>query len=79
MAGVLPDAVRWRAGKENVGWQFQDAVIARLLAEAGSLLTTGLQPFVEADQLALAVSANKGDLAVATGKTMSYLDSRRPR
>lgn len=73
MASVLPDAVRWRVGKEHVGGQFEDAVIARFLAESGSLLTTGLQPFVKSDRLAMAESPSRDAKAVATRTTMIYL------
>jgi len=75
MAGVLPDAVRWRSGKEHVGGQFEDAVIARFLTESGSSLTAGLQPFVKSDRLAMAESPSRDAKAVATRTTMIYLRS----
>jgi asparagine synthase (glutamine-hydrolysing) len=73
MVGVLPDAVRWRSGKEHLGGQFEDAVIERFLAESGSSLTTGLEPFVKSGRLAMAESHDRDALAVATRTTMSYL------
>lgn len=33
MAGLLPDTVRWRVGKEHVGWEFEEALIASGLME----------------------------------------------
>jgi asparagine synthase (glutamine-hydrolysing) len=30
MAGKLPDAVRWRRGKEHLGWDFTQALMARM-------------------------------------------------
>jgi asparagine synthase (glutamine-hydrolysing) len=33
MAGRLPDAVRWRTGKEHLGWAFTSALIAKGKAE----------------------------------------------
>ncbi len=73
MVNVLPDAVRWRVGKEHVGGQFEDAVIARFHAGSGGALSKGLQTYVRPDRLTLAESPHQGDLAVATRITMSYL------
>ena len=33
MGGLLPDAVRWRVGKEHIGWEFEDALVASGLIE----------------------------------------------
>ena len=43
MAGQLPDAVRWRRGKEHLGWYFTRA----LMDEAGYLTGRGEEPNIE--------------------------------
>jgi len=73
MAGLLPDAVRWRVGKEHVGWLFEEAVTACWLAGARPGWVDELHPFVRTERLT-AIDAPQDDrLAVATQKTLSYL------
>ncbi|PKP94878.1 MAG: hypothetical protein CVT75_03645 [Alphaproteobacteria bacterium HGW-Alphaproteobacteria-14] len=73
MAGLLPDAVRWRVGKEHVGWLFEDAVVAPWLDEAEPGWADGLRPFVRSERLTAADAAQHDQLAVATQKTLRYL------
>jgi asparagine synthase (glutamine-hydrolysing) len=54
MAGRLPDAVRWRRGKENLGWAFTAALMTRMKdrlrldAETDAHL---ISPYVDAEAL----------------------------
>jgi asparagine synthase (glutamine-hydrolysing) len=50
MAGRLPDAVRWRRGKQHLGWDFTQALMARMkermridIAAKENMLTSYLQ------------------------------------
>ncbi|MDZ4275501.1 MAG: asparagine synthase-related protein [Erythrobacter sp.] len=72
MAGLLPDAVRWRVGKEHVGWLFDDAVVAHWLGGAKPGWHNELHPFVRSARLTAIDAARHGRLAVATQKTLSY-------
>lgn len=73
MAGRLPDSVRWRTGKEHVGWRFDDAMNAHWLAQAGSGWSRQLAPFVHEKRLTVAESSRNDELAVATRMTLGYL------
>lgn len=53
MAGLLPDSVRWRCGKEHLGWTFTSTLL-QARAESFSQLTQNpalLRPFVSAKGL----------------------------
>lgn len=73
MAGVLPDHVRWRVGKEHVGGQFEDAVIAHFLGQAPSTWTSDLHPFILPERLASLGSHHDGQMRVATNLSPIYL------
>lgn len=73
MAGLLPDSVRWRVGKEHVGGLFQQAAVAHWLNQAAPQWLDGLRPFVRSDRLTLAASPSRDELAVATKTELSYL------
>ncbi len=50
MAGWLPDAVRWRRGKEHLGWTFTGALMARMPARMQHDIEAGwdlILPFVD--------------------------------
>ena len=51
-AGLLPDVVRWRRGKEHLGWAFNAALIEQALGAAlpsfGADLTR-LRPYIDLD------------------------------
>lgn len=70
MAGKLPDAVRWRRGKEHLGWDFTRALMEGTVAVLRERLDTNLQslaPFVNMDALIQARDAYfiRGELAHA--------------
>ncbi len=73
MAGLLPDAVRWRTGKEHVGWMFEEALAARWLAETGPKWDSGLEKLVSPEWLTAAQSTRFDELAVATRISLGYL------
>lgn len=73
MAGLLPDAVRWRTGKEHIGWQFNEALFAHWHGDADTNWPSQLQEFVRSERLTLAASPRQDHLAVATRMTLSYL------
>lgn len=73
MAGRLPDSVRWRTGKEHVGWRFDDAMNAHWLAHADADWPKRLAPFVDEKRLVVAESSQNDELAVATRMTLGYL------
>lgn len=70
MAGKLPDVVRWRRGKEHLGWDFTRALMEGTAAVLRERLDTNLQslaPFVNMDALIQARDAYfiRGELAHA--------------
>jgi asparagine synthase (glutamine-hydrolysing) len=70
MAGKLPDAVRWRRGKEHLGWDFTRALMEGTAAVLRERLDTNLHslaPFVNMDALIQARDAYfiRGELAHA--------------
>ena len=73
MAGRLPDGVRWRTGKEHVGWRFDDSMHAHWLTRTASGWTRRLAPFVDEKRLTVAESSRNDELAVATRMTLGYL------
>ena len=73
MAGRLPDGVRWRVGKEHVGWRFDDAAFSHWQAQSGDDWLTSLTPFVRSDRLDVARGGRTDELAVATRMTFRYL------
>lgn len=73
MAGLLPDAVRWRTGKEHVGHMFETALTDHWLARADRQWLSHLQGFVRPERLTLAETTQNDELAVATRITLSYL------
>lgn len=73
MDEILPNAVRWRTGKEHVGWQFEEAVSGHWLAEARPEWPGTLRRFVRPEQLLIADSPKDDELAVATRMTLGYL------
>lgn len=75
MAGLLPDSVRWRVGKEHVGWQFGAQLFTHFLAKSNTSPAEEMHRWVRADCLRLAESQANGDLAVATKTSLSYLQT----
>ena len=73
MAGLLPDPVRWRTGKEHVGYMFETALTDHWLARADRHWPARLQGFVRPERLTLAETTQNDELAVATRITLSYL------
>jgi asparagine synthase (glutamine-hydrolysing) len=73
MAGLLPDQVRWRTGKEHVGWRFDEALSAHWLARVDPGWSRRMAPFVHEKRLTVAESGQNDELAVATRMTLGYL------
>ncbi|MFN4020346.1 MAG: asparagine synthase-related protein [Erythrobacter sp.] len=73
MAGLLPDEVRWRTGKEHVGWIFEEALVNHWLAEPGQHWDAILQQYVSPERLTLVQTSRLDELAVATRICLSYL------
>lgn len=73
MAGLMPDAVRWRIGKEHIGWQMQEALEAHLARRDGNAGFAELQGYVSQNHLTVANASRSDDLAVATRMTLRYL------
>lgn len=73
MAGLLPDAVRWRVGKEHLGWQFEEALAARWLACAPPDWETAIAPFVRPDLLTANNCRRTDTIAVEAILVSSYL------
>lgn len=44
MKGMLPDAVRWRRGKENLGWTFTNALILGQRKQLKQAVGEGMEP-----------------------------------
>jgi asparagine synthase (glutamine-hydrolysing) len=74
MKGLLPDAVRWRVGKEHIGWRFEEAMVAYWLAEAHNGLAPELERFVRPALLKHYGSTLPREFAVATTKAVGYLE-----
>lgn len=73
MAGIVPDAVRWRVGKEHVGWEFEDAVFAHCSAKSDTPWSLHLRNYVKPERLTLADGPHQDELAVATRVSLRYL------
>jgi asparagine synthase (glutamine-hydrolysing) len=73
MAGLLPDAVRWRTGKEHLGWQFEEAVAARGFAQLASGWEAPLTPFIRPEMLERKVLSSNGEIALARRNSLFYL------
>ena len=53
MAGRLPDAVRWRRGKEHLGWIYTEALVGRAPQTLGRVIEDNrelLEPYVDIDR-----------------------------
>lgn len=64
MVGRLPDAVRWRTGKEHLGWAFTSALIAKMKADVTLPMEANralIAPYVNSDGARLAGNANFAD------------------
>jgi len=73
MAGLLPDAVRWRVGKEHLGWQFEEALAARWLACARPDWEKAIAPFVRPDLVTPSDCRRTDTIAVESRLVSSYL------
>jgi len=71
MAGLLPDAVRWRVGKQHLGWRFQEALVTYWFAGAPPGWETELARFVRPALLAPDHLHASHEIAVAA--RMSFL------
>ncbi len=70
MAGRLPDAVRWRRGKEHLGWAFTSALMGKTQARIRGTVEANwdlIRPYVDVDNVrrACAIYFDNGGLAQA--------------
>lgn len=73
MAGLLPDAVRWRVGKEHVGWQFTEALEATGMIEPTAHGFARAAKFLAVDRVNGASQRKESDLAVAALHPLRYI------
>jgi asparagine synthase (glutamine-hydrolysing) len=77
MADRLPDAVRWRTGKEHLGWAFTSSLIAKVKADVTLPMEANralIAPFVSADGARLPCNANFQDDDPHHGQSLYQAD-----
>ncbi|QUL37657.1 asparagine synthase-related protein [Erythrobacter sp. JK5] len=73
MAGLLPDAVARRPGKEHLGWDFTTALMRETLSEPYPANTARLERYSNAEGSDLAQETGTFDSAIANKLTLRYL------
>lgn len=71
--GILPDAVRWRIGKEHLGWDFTKALWQDRVASPATGSNALIDRFVERSKLANVNSSCEDDDELATYLSVQYL------
>ena len=71
--GMLLDEVRWRAGKEHLGWDFTKAIWREYSPEFEDTLVSLVSSYVSEDALGDVKSFPSDETAFATGEAIRYL------
>ena len=72
MAGLLPEDVRWRVGKEHLGWQFRTALWGTRLAGLNQTASGLMERYVSAGALACAENDALHQSQVEQALAVSY-------
>jgi len=72
MAGLLPEAVRWRKGNESVNWRFTERLMVDLKPELDSVVAEQLRPYVRQEAIEAFLGAKSADAAVAKFDRIIY-------
>jgi len=73
MAGLLPDGVRWRVGKEHVGYQFALKLAQDFAYQMSDGMGESLARYVKPGRVAAWMEAASGKSALAKEGTLHYL------
>ncbi len=75
MVGRVPDGVRWRAGKEHLGWEFTQSLWGPSLAKRQSTAKTGIEKYIETNASDYESLQDEGAASIAASLTIRYLEA----
>jgi asparagine synthase (glutamine-hydrolysing) len=73
MADIVPDAVRWRRGRDHIGWRYIELCLGLGQTEPSKDLIALLAPYIDEDHLRRRIECCGADSNLAMVQNLSYL------